>query len=103
MGRLVASNTFADVRPCDLVVEAVFENLELKKSIFRDLLAICKADAILCTNTSTLDVDAIALAAAGAEVGLHSLQRFSLALLTSPVKTYGRTASSVCTFSLLRT
>lgn len=42
------------------VVEAVFENMELKKRIFEELDSECKASAILCTNTSTLDVDQIA-------------------------------------------
>eukprot|EP00752_Nemacystus_decipiens_P001823 g1761.t1 len=45
---------------CDLIVEAVFENMGLKKRIFKELDTTCKASAILCTNTSTLDVDQIA-------------------------------------------
>lgn len=44
----------------DLVIEAVFENLALKQEIFRDLEAICRAETVLATNTSALDVDAIA-------------------------------------------
>ncbi|MDH3684467.1 MAG: enoyl-CoA hydratase-related protein, partial [Acidimicrobiia bacterium] len=52
-------NDFADV---DIVIEAVFEDLDLKKSVFADLDEICKADAVLATNTSALDVNAIAAA-----------------------------------------
>ncbi|MBN3291120.1 ECHP enzyme, partial [Polypterus senegalus] len=44
----------------DLVVEAVFENMSLKKQIFQQLSSLCSADAFLCTNTSTLDIDEIA-------------------------------------------
>src|SRR5690606_10469689 len=44
----------------DLVIEAVFEDLDLKKKIFAALDKVCKQGAILATNTSTLDVDAIA-------------------------------------------
>jgi 3-hydroxyacyl-CoA dehydrogenase len=44
----------------DVIVEAVFEELELKKHVFRDLDAVAKPDAILATNTSTLDIDVIA-------------------------------------------
>jgi 3-hydroxyacyl-CoA dehydrogenase len=44
----------------DLVIEAVFEDMELKKKIFAALDKVCKQGAILATNTSTLDVDAIA-------------------------------------------
>lgn len=46
----------------DLVIEAVFENLELKQHIFSALDRTCKPGAILATNTSTLDIDAIAAA-----------------------------------------
>lgn len=44
----------------DIVVEAVFENMELKKQVFAEIDGIAKADAILASNTSTLDIDAIA-------------------------------------------
>ena len=44
----------------DIVVEAVFENMEVKKNIFAQLDKICKSDALLATNTSFMDVDEIA-------------------------------------------
>ncbi|NP_001127606.1 peroxisomal bifunctional enzyme [Pongo abelii] len=44
----------------DLVIEAVFEEMSLKKQVFAELSAICKPEAFLCTNTSALDVDEIA-------------------------------------------
>ncbi|BFY98349.1 hypothetical protein BsWGS_01389 [Bradybaena similaris] len=46
----------------DLVVEAVFENLKLKQEIFAKLDKICKPSTLLCSNTSTLDIDKIAVA-----------------------------------------
>ena len=57
----------------DLVVEAVFEDLGVKTSVFRSLDAHCRAGAILATNTSTLDIDAIAAATSRPQdvVGLH--------------------------------
>lgn len=45
---------------CDLVIEAVFERMDVKKAVFAELEKACRADAILATNTSYLDVDAIA-------------------------------------------
>lgn len=42
------------------IVEAVFESMDLKKKIFKELDSVCKSSALLCTNTSTLDVDQIA-------------------------------------------
>jgi 3-hydroxyacyl-CoA dehydrogenase len=50
----------ADAADADLFVEAVFEDLELKQRLFRDLDAIARPGAILATNTSGLDIDAIA-------------------------------------------
>jgi 3-hydroxyacyl-CoA dehydrogenase len=48
------------VKQADLIIEAVFESMELKKQVFRELDGTAKAGAVLATNTSTLDVDAIA-------------------------------------------
>nr|XP_006201076.1 peroxisomal bifunctional enzyme [Vicugna pacos] len=44
----------------DLVIEAVFEEMNLKKQVFAELSAVCKPEAFLCTNTSALDIDEIA-------------------------------------------
>ena len=60
LGAIRGSVNIADVKDSDLVIEAVFEDLGLKQSIFRQLDAIAKPGAILATNTSGLDVDAIA-------------------------------------------
>jgi 3-hydroxyacyl-CoA dehydrogenase len=49
------STDFADLSDCDLVIEAVFEDLAVKRDVFRRLAAACRADAILATNTSYLD------------------------------------------------
>jgi 3-hydroxyacyl-CoA dehydrogenase len=54
------SLSLADTRDADLVIEAVFEDMALKQSIFRHLDEVAKPGAILATNTSGLDVDAIA-------------------------------------------
>jgi 3-hydroxyacyl-CoA dehydrogenase len=56
-----------------VVIEAVFESLDLKQKIFKELDAIAKPGAVLATNTSTLDIDAIAAATRRPEnvVGLH--------------------------------
>jgi len=51
---------YGDIADADLVIEAVFEDMDLKKKIFTTLDETCKQGAILATNTSTLDVDEIA-------------------------------------------
>src|SRR5690606_376254 len=63
----------ADLRDADLVIEAVFEQMDLKREVFAKLDAVAKPGAILATNTSTLDVDEIARATSRPEdvIGLH--------------------------------
>lgn len=58
---------------CDLVVEAVFEDLAVKRGVFAELVRVCRADTILATNTSYIDPRLIAEALAGPErfIGLH--------------------------------
>ncbi|XP_053554717.1 peroxisomal bifunctional enzyme [Bombina bombina] len=51
---------FKELKDVDLVIEAVYENMELKKEIFKKLSSFCKPDAFLCTNTSGLNIDEIA-------------------------------------------
>lgn len=60
MALLTPSLSQNDLADCDLVIEAVFENLELKKEVFKNLDGIVKEGAILATNSSALDVNAIA-------------------------------------------
>ena len=69
-GSLSMEDSFADV---DLVIEAVFERMDIKKDIFAKLDAICKPGAILATNTSGLDIDEIASVTKRPEsvIGLH--------------------------------
>ena len=71
---LIEGNTSLDqLNDCDLIIEAVFENMELKKDIFRQLDQIAKEGAILATNTSALNVDEIADETKRPEdvIGLH--------------------------------
>ncbi|MGI9284395.1 MAG: 3-hydroxyacyl-CoA dehydrogenase NAD-binding domain-containing protein, partial [Pseudomonadales bacterium] len=67
------STDYADLAQVDLVIEAVFENLPIKQEVFAKLDAVCKPGAILATNTSYQDVDAIAAATQRPEdvIGLH--------------------------------
>jgi 3-hydroxyacyl-CoA dehydrogenase len=64
---------FNAVASADVAIEAVFERLDLKREIFAKLGAACRADTMLASNTSTLDVDAIAAAAPHPDrsLGLH--------------------------------
>lgn len=65
--------SYGDLSEVDIVIEAVFEEMDLKKSVFKELDKVCKPDAILATNTSTLDIDEIAASISRPEqvIGLH--------------------------------
>jgi 3-hydroxyacyl-CoA dehydrogenase len=73
MALLTGSLDLSVLADCDLVIEAVFENMAIKKEIFAKLDKICKPGAILATNTSALDVNEIASATTRPEavVGMH--------------------------------
>jgi len=73
MGLITGSLNMEDFKDCDLVIEAVFERMDVKKEIFTKLDAICKPGAILATNTSGLNIDEIASVTKRPEsvIGLH--------------------------------
>lgn len=73
MARYTPSTSYDDIADVDLVIEAVFEDLEVKKAVFKELDRVCKPGAVLATNTSYLDIDAIANATSRPQdvIGLH--------------------------------
>lgn len=73
LSRLTASGSLAALADADLVIEAVFDDLDVKTELFRTLDGILRPDAILATNTSYLNPDAIAAATRhpGRVLGLH--------------------------------
>ncbi|MCA6296234.1 MAG: enoyl-CoA hydratase/isomerase family protein, partial [Phenylobacterium sp.] len=73
MALITGSLDMNDLAPVDLVIEAVFERMDVKKDIFAKLDAICKPGAILATNTSGLNIDEIASVTKRPEavIGLH--------------------------------
>jgi 3-hydroxyacyl-CoA dehydrogenase len=73
MGLLNPTLDFAALADCDLVIEAVYENMDVKKEVFARLDAIAKPGAILASNTSYLNIDEIAasISRPGDVVGMH--------------------------------
>jgi 3-hydroxybutyryl-CoA dehydrogenase len=73
LGRVSFTTDIEDVKGCDLVIEAIVEQLPLKQALFRNLDTIVSADAILATNTSSLSVTEISTATShpGRMIGLH--------------------------------
>ncbi len=70
---LTSSTKIADLADCDVVIEAVTENVELKKQVFGDLSWVCKEGAILATNTSSISITEIAAQTKRPEsvIGMH--------------------------------
>ena len=94
--RIEAVDGYAALADADLVIEAVYENLELKQSIFRELDVVLKPGAILASNTSALDVDAIAAVTKRPEsvLGLHFFSPAHIMKLLEIVRG-GKTAPAV--------
>jgi 3-hydroxybutyryl-CoA dehydrogenase len=73
LGRLTLTTELAELADCDLVIEAVLEELDLKREVFAELDRVTRPDAVLATNTSALSVAEIAEATRHPErvVGMH--------------------------------
>lgn len=86
---IVGATDYAEVSAADVVIEAVFENMALKKKIFATLDDCCKDGAILATNTSTLDVAEISTATKRPQdvVGLHFFSPAQVMRLLEVVRT----------------
>jgi 3-hydroxybutyryl-CoA dehydrogenase len=71
--RLSATTDLKEARDCDLVIEAIVENIEVKKSLFKELDYICKKETILATNTSSLSITEISLSTNRPDkvIGMH--------------------------------
>ncbi|MXY16551.1 MAG: 3-hydroxyacyl-CoA dehydrogenase [Acidobacteria bacterium] len=99
LARIARSVRYEDLRNADIVVEAVFERMDLKQEVFRRLDAECKADAVLATNTSTLDVDEIAAVTSRPEsvIGTHFFSPANVMRLMENVRGKQSSARTIAT------
>jgi len=99
MGLLTPSLSLDDLAECDLVIEAVFERMDIKKDVFGKLDKICKPGAILATNTSYLDVNEIASATSRPEavLGLHFFSPANVMRMLEVVRAAKTGASALAT------
>lgn len=90
---LVAASSLTALKDCDLVIEAVTENTDLKKKLFKDLSGITRDDAILATNTSSISITEIASVVKHPErvVGMHFFNPVPVMKLVEIIK--GHTTS----------
>ena len=86
---LKTSTNYASLNDCDLVIEAVFENMDVKKTIFKQFDQMCKASCILATNTSYLDINEIASVVKNPSrvIGMHFFSPANIMKLLEVVQT----------------
>jgi 3-hydroxyacyl-CoA dehydrogenase len=96
MGLLTPTLNLDDLGDCDLIIEAVFENMDVKKEVFGKLDGIAKPGAILASNTSYLDIDEIAASTSRPQdvLGLHFFSPANIMRLLEVVRG-ARTAPDV--------
>jgi len=88
LGLIKGTLNYSDLSDCDVVIEAVFESMKVKKEVFQQLDKVCKPGALLYTNTSGLDIDEIASATSRPEsvVGAHFFSPVTAMRLLENVK-----------------
>ena len=88
LGHLTAGNAHADLRDCDLVIEAAPEREELKLAIFKSLGEVVKDEAILASNTSSISITKIAAASGRPDrvIGMHFMNPVPLMKLVEIVR-----------------
>jgi len=97
LARIRPTTSMSDFKDCDLVVEAIVENLEIKSKLIQELDGICRADAILATNTSSISVTRIAAASASPQrvIGMHFFNPVPLMQLVEIIRAL-QTSDEVC-------
>jgi 3-hydroxybutyryl-CoA dehydrogenase len=90
-GRLSGTTSFADLADCDIIIEAIIENLDEKRSTYRQLDELCKPETMFASNTSSLSITEM-MTATSAErqrrfIGMHFFNPVPLMKLVEVVKT----------------
>ena len=89
--RLSGTTSFADLADCDIIIEAIIENLEEKRSTYRQLDAICKPETIFASNTSSLSITEMMTATSSDRqrrfIGMHFFNPVPLMKLVEVVRT----------------
>jgi len=99
ISRIAPTLDFDVVKDADLVIEAVFEDMDVKKDLFGRFDALCKPSAVLATNTSRLDVDEIANSTRRPEsvIGLHFFSPANVMRLVEVVRGAASSAQTIAT------
>jgi len=103
MGLISGTTDYMGVADADIVIEAVFESMDLKKQIFAELDRICKPETILASNTSTLDINKIATATKRPDkvCGTHFFSPANVMKLLENVRTEEASKETIATIMKL--
>ncbi|MCH7473768.1 MAG: 3-hydroxybutyryl-CoA dehydrogenase [Gemmatimonadetes bacterium] len=96
LGRLTFTTEMSDLKDCDIVVEAIVEDLKLKRALWKELDGLCPDHTIFASNTSSLTIAAMAAATERADrfVGLHFFNPVPLMKLVEVVRTVTTSSDS---------
>ncbi len=86
--KLTLANTLADLKDCDIIIEAVTENVKIKQDLFKELNGLIKPEAIFATNTSSISVTLLAASSGRPEkfVGMHFFNPVPLMALVEIIR-----------------
>jgi 3-hydroxybutyryl-CoA dehydrogenase len=99
MGRIKGTTKMSDLKDADFVVEAVIEDLALKKSVFKELDSLCRPEVILSSNTSSMSITEIAAATGRPDkvCGMHFFNPVPLMRLVEIIRGYATTDQTMAT------
>jgi 3-hydroxybutyryl-CoA dehydrogenase len=99
MGRIKGTTKISDLKDVDFVVEAVIEDLQLKKSVFKELDSLCRPEVILSSNTSSMSITEIAAATRRPDkvCGMHFFNPVPLMRLVEIIRGYATTDQTMAT------
>jgi 3-hydroxybutyryl-CoA dehydrogenase len=99
MGRIKGSTDMADLKDVDFLVEAVLEDLDLKKKVFKELDELCRPEVVLSSNTSSMSITEIAAATSRPEkiCGMHFFNPAPLMRLVEIIRGYYTSDETVAT------
>ena len=99
IGRIKGTTDMDDLKDVDFVVEAVIEDLDLKKSVFKELDELCKPDVILASNTSSMSITEIAASTARPDkvCGMHFFNPVPIMRLVEVIRGYSTSDETIVT------
>ncbi len=88
LSKIKGTTNISDLKDCDIVIEAIFENVKVKKELFRELDDVCKKECILASNTSTIPITDLASATKRPKkfIGMHFMNPVPLMKLVEVIR-----------------